>query len=125
MTNYSIGDFLIKLKNAALAGRKIVEADYFKLGEAVAKVLTKEGFLESCKKEDGKLFVKLLFIEKKPVISGVSLISTPGLRVYKARAQLAKIRGFGTVLISTPKGILALKKALKEGVGGEVIARIW
>ena len=124
-TNYPVGDFVIRLKNAALAGNKEFGVAETKLIVASCKALVKIGVLEGFKTDNGKLVVKLAFKSKKPVILGARLISKPGLRIYKKVDELIKIKGPSTFLISTPKGIISSKEAIKQRAGGEVIAEIW
>ena len=81
--NYPIGDFLIRVKNAALARNHEIVVTNSKLVENVAILLEKEGYLEGIKKEKGKLLVRLSYRKKEPVILGLKLVSSPGLRVYK------------------------------------------
>jgi small subunit ribosomal protein S8 len=121
---YPLGDFLIRIKNAVMAGRKDVAAQNTKLIHAVAKTLKSGGYLEEVKVEDGQLKVKLAYRKKQPVILDVSLVSTPGLRVYMGADELEKRRGPQTLLISTSKGIMLTKDAVRKNLGGEVIAEI-
>lgn len=125
MTNYPIGDFLIRVKNAAMAGGKDVEFEANKLVEAVAKVLVKSGHLGSVTNTKGTLTVKLAIKRKEPVILDIKLVSKPGLRVYKNLDELKDKKGASTYVISTPKGVMSTKEAIKLGTGGEVIAEIW
>ena len=125
MTNYPIGDFIIRLKNTALAGNKEFEVGKTVLIKNACSALEKMGFVENFKEKDGKLTVSLSFKNKKPVILGLKLVSKPGLRIYKGADELAKIRKPSVLLISTPKGLLSSSNAIKQRVGGEVIAEIW
>ncbi len=125
MTNYPIGDFLIRVKNAAMAGGKDVEFQSNKLVFAVARVLEKSGYLGSVTNAKGKLSVTLAIKRKEPVIMDIKLVSKPGLRVYKNLDQLKDKKGASTYIISTPKGVMSTKEAIKLGTGGEVIAEIW
>jgi small subunit ribosomal protein S8 len=125
MTNYPIGDFLIRIKNAVLAGRHEVVATSTKQIMAVAHTLKTEGFLDEVKKEDGQAVVRLSYKKKEPVISNLRLVSRPGLRIYKKAEELAKIKGPSIFIISTSKGIMSSKEALKKRLGGEVIAEVF
>lgn len=122
--NYPIGDFLIRLKNASLAGRKSVVTDSSKLVKAVAQVLEKEGYLTDIVEKEGKLSVKLAFRKKSPILVDVVLISKPGLRVYMGKEDLDSIKGPSIFILSTSQGVLSGRQAVKKGLGGEVIAKI-
>jgi len=124
MQNYPVGDFLIRIKNAALADKKEVEVFSSKFVKEVAKTLKEEGFLNTIEEKKGKIKVTLSFSHKKPVVMDIKLISRPGLRLYKNVEELEKIKRPTIFLISTPKGVLSSKKAIKERVGGEILAEI-
>ena len=122
--NFPIGDFLIKIKNAALAGRSDVVYRNIGLVRAVAEALKEAGYVSDIKKEGGEIHLKISFKNKKPILMDLKVISKPGLRIYKSVNEIKKFRGPSFYIISTPKGVLLSKKALKLGVGGEVIAEI-
>ena len=123
-TNYTVGDFLITVKNAALANKKTIEVRESRMTKAVAEALLKLGFLSSVEVKDGLLFVSLAYKKKAPILSDIKLISKPGLRVYWDLKKLKEYRSPAVLLLSTSKGILSSKEALKEGLGGEVIAEV-
>jgi len=123
--NYPVGDFLIRLKNAAMAERSVVSANKSKLNKAVAEALKKEGFLDEVKEEKDGLTVKLSFRKKEPVLLDVKLVSKPGLRIYMNVEELVAKKGPSVVILSTPLGVLSAKDAIKKKVGGEVIAEIF
>ena len=125
MVGYPVGDFLIRIKNAALARQKEVVVQRTKLIEATAKALVKERYLEDLKKDGDEIKVSLTFRAKEPEILGLKLISKPGLRVYVGVEELAKRRKPSTLFLSTPKGIVSAKDAIKGRVGGEAIFEIW
>lgn len=124
MTNYQIADFLIRLKNASMAGIKAVEFPKTNLVLAVAKTLKKEGFLDTVAEKDNQITVTLAIFMKKPVLSNVKIISRPGLRIYKNVDELLAIKTPETFILSTPKGVMAHKEAIKQRTGGEVIAKV-
>lgn len=128
--NYIIGDFVIQLKNAALAHRKEVVAPYANLSKAVAQVLKKEGFVDAITEEsvDGKrmLSVSLRYQRRKPAITDIDLVSKPSLRTYVGSSEIAKKQGrSSTAILSTNIGILTGNDAIKKGVGGELLFKIW
>ena len=125
MTNYPIGDFLIKIKNAAMSGNREVEVVATNFIVSVANVLKKLGYLEEVKKKDNILRVVLAFHKKEPVLINLKLVSRPGLRTYINFDELSKRKGASFLIISSPKGVMSSKEALKSAVGGEVIAEVW
>jgi len=124
MQTYPVGDFLIRIKNASLANKKEVEVFSSNFVKEVAKTLKDEGFLNTVEEKKGKISVTLAFSHKKPVVMDIKLISRPGLRIYKSVDELEKIKGPSILLISTPKGVLSSRKAIKQRMGGEVLAEI-
>lgn len=122
--NYPVGDFLIQIKNAALAKRKSVTLSSTKLIKAVADSMVTSGFLHDVDVKDGMLTVGLVYRQKQPVVMNIMLVSKPGLRIYMNVDQLEKRKKPSILILSTPKGVMSSKKALKERVGGEVIAEI-
>ncbi|OGM75549.1 30S ribosomal protein S8 [Candidatus Woesebacteria bacterium RIFOXYB1_FULL_38_16] len=124
MVNYPIGDFIIRIKNAARSGQKEVVVKKTKFINEMAKVLKKEGFLNKISENNGDLTVELATHKKEVVIVDMKLISKPGLRIYADTDELSKRRGVSVLILSTPKGLMSQKEALKNGVGGEVIVEV-
>ena len=125
MTNYSIGDFLIRISNAAMAKLNEVSIPSTKLIKDVAKALEKSGYLSEVEEKKGILTARLTIKRKKPVIMRLKLVSRPGLRIYMGAKELEKKRGPSRLLLSTPKGIMLSPEAIKNHMGGEVIAEVW
>lgn len=127
MTNYPLGDFLIQIKNAGMAGRKEVTLKTSKLINAVSKVLKKENILDSVSEKDGMLTVTLAQHNKEAVLLDLKLISKPGLRKYMNVDDLKtrRRRGASFIILSTPKGIKTSDDCIKEKTGGEALAEIW
>jgi small subunit ribosomal protein S8 len=122
---YPVGDFLIRVKNAATSTKKEVKAPYTKLIGEVAKVLKNEGYIDMVEAKDREIYVKLTMRRKEPVLLGLELISTPGLRQYISAEELGLKRGPEMYILSTPQGVLASRAAIKKNVGGELIAKVW
>lgn len=125
MINYPIGDFLIQIKNAANADKKEFEVDSTNLIKDTAQTLKSAGYLEEVSEKGGVLSIRLAYKKKEPVLMNIKLVSKPGLRIYMNVDDIEKIKGPFTLLISTPKGVVTSKRAIKERIGGEVIAKIW
>ena len=123
--DYPIGDFLIRVKNTARSEKRELSVAKTKLVKAVAQVLVKEGYLDEVKEKKGNLSVKLAYWRKAPVLIDLKLVSKPGLRIYMGVDELAKIKSPSIFVLSTPKGVMSLREALKKRLGGEVIVEIW
>jgi len=131
MTSDTIGDFIIRLKNAGAVKKESISVPFSSLKLAVAEKLKDAGFVASIDKK-GKKVRKTLDVVLKydtegiHVIHGVKRISKPGRRVYRSVSEIMPVRyGYGTLVLSTPKGILTGKEARKENVGGEALFEIW
>lgn len=127
--NRKVIDFIIRIKNASLARRRVVSIPYSNLNKNIGKVLVKENYLEDLTSEsnEGKkiLVAHLKYQKRKPVLQGITIVSKPSLRVYEKNKNIGQRRGFGALIISTSQGIMTEKEAKKKGVGGETLFRIW
>lgn len=125
-SNYRAGDFLIRIKNSAMARRSELSLTNTKFIHALALSLKEEGFLNDVKLTEGILTVQLAQSHKLPLLMDLRLVSKPGLRVYKSVSELKKRKvGSSILILSTPSGIMSGKKAIKNNLGGEVIVEIW
>lgn len=126
-----IGDFINRLKNASAVSHREVVLPYSRLKQAVAEVLKGEGYLSAVEKStEGKLpvlKVALAYDSKgRARLRGARRISKPGRRLYKPARELFPVKyGTGSLILSTPKGIMTEKTARKENVGGETLFEIW
>ena len=131
MYNDPIADMLTRIRNASNVGLPMVEVPASKLKIELAKVLLKEGYIRSYEiREAGNH--KTLRILLKYDAQGYALIrklvrvSRPGLRKYYKVDNLPRIlAGAGTVIVSTPKGLLSDREARKARVGGEVLCYVY
>jgi len=124
ISNYSAGDFLIRIKNTCMSGKKTVSTRKTKLIENLAKALKNAGFLDAVEVAENKITVQITYKNKKPLIMDIQLVSKPGLRVYKSYEALESIKSPSTFIVTTSKGIMTAKDAVKNRVGGEIIAEI-
>ena len=124
VTNYPVGDFLIRIKNAAIAKNHDLVVTKTSLVKEVAKILEKSGYITNIREEGNNLSMNLTYIKKEPVIMDIKLISKPGLRVYKNVKELKEYRGPSILIVSTPRGLMTGSQALKSNVGGEIIAEV-
>jgi small subunit ribosomal protein S8 len=122
-----IADMLTRIRNGQQAGKATVAMPSSKMKSAIASVLKGEGYISefSVSEANGKplLEVELKYFQGQPVIDMVKRVSRPGLRIYKSRDELPKVRGgLGIAIISTSKGIMTDRAARAAGHGGEVVA---
>jgi len=126
-----IGDFIIQLKNAGAVRKERVLLPYSEFKMAVAQKLKEAGYVLNVEKK-GKKIKKMLEIELSyekegaHKVRGVKRISKPGRRVYRRAEDLHPVRfGYGSLILSTPRGVKTNEEARKEQVGGEVLFEIW
>ncbi|MCU7914337.1 MAG: 30S ribosomal protein S8 [Candidatus Thiodiazotropha sp. (ex Gloverina cf. vestifex)] len=122
-----IADMLTRIRNGQAAKKTIVELPSSKQKLAIANLLKKEGFLQEVNLSDKAakptLVLELRYFQGRPVIDLIKRVSRPGLRVYKGRDELPKVRdGLGVAIISTSKGVMTDRAARDIGQGGEVVA---
>jgi small subunit ribosomal protein S8 len=128
-----VADFLTRLRNAAKAQHQEVVIPASNLKRELARILAEQGYIESydVRTPDGRpgqeLVVTLKYTEqRKPVISGLERVSRPGQRTYVDHAHIPRIQGgMGTSIISTSRGVMTGHEARRQGIGGEVVARVW
>lgn len=126
-----IADLIIRLKNAGIAKKPSIVLTYSKLKMAILDVLVKEGFVKSAVKK-GKKVIKYIEVtldyhtDGTPKISGTERVSKTSKRVYLPVKLIRPVRnGFGLLVLSTPKGVMSGKDAIKEKVGGEALFKVW
>jgi len=125
-----IADMIIRIKNAFMANRSSVSIPHSKLKEALAKILEKEGYVESFEVKptvpQKTIEIKLKYIGKIPAITEVKRVSKPGRRVYAPVKKIPKaLGGYGVTIVSTSKGVVTGNQARKMGVGGELLCQVW
>jgi small subunit ribosomal protein S8 len=129
-----VSDFLTRLRNAAQAQHENVVMPSSKLKRELARILVEQGYITryditepSAGQPGERITVTLKYTDdRKPVISGLERVSRPGRRTYVDHAHIPRIQGgMGTAIISTSKGVMTGHEARTEGLGGEVVARVW
>lgn len=121
-----IADMLTRIRNAQAAGKAWVRMPASRLKMAIAEVLKSEGYItdaviaEVAGKQE--LTITLKYFQEKPVIELIQRVSKPGLRVFKGKDELPRVRGgLGVAIVSTPRGVMSDRVARAAGHGGEVL----
>ena len=113
-----ISDYLTRLRNAQMAGHKVVDIPASNLKKEITKILHEKGYILNYKFEDEvnfqgniKVALKYNLRTKIPAIKKLIRISKPGLRKYTDSKNLPRvINGLGIAIISTSKGVIKEKK---------------
>jgi small subunit ribosomal protein S8 len=131
MTADPIADMLTRVRNALAARHAKVDVPASRLKTEIARILKDEGYILNftTTEEGAKKYIRL-YLKYTPqntsVISKIERVSRPGCRVYAGSKEIPRILGgLGINILTTPKGVMTGSAARKEGVGGEVLCRIW
>ncbi len=125
-----IADMLTRIRNASRARHEDVLVPASRTKLAIARILKEEGFIEDFSEfQDGPrsaLRIRLRYVGRVPVVSGLKRISKPGLRVYAAKTDIPRVLGgLGVVIVSTSQGIMTGAQARRGQLGGEILAYVW
>jgi small subunit ribosomal protein S8 len=124
-----VADMFVRMRNAQAVGKLEVAVPSSKLKVAIAQVLADEGYIRDFRVQDraGKstLVIGLKYHDGRPVIETLDRVSRPGLRIYKACADLPTVQsGLGIAVVSTSRGVMTDRAARAGGLGGEVLCRV-
>ncbi len=126
-----IADYLTRVRNALMAGHKIVEIPASNMKKEITKILLEKGYILSFKfEEDDKqglirIALKYNAETKSPAIKSIKRVSRPGLRKYTGAKELPRVlNGLGIAIVSTSQGVMTDKEARKMNIGGEVLCYV-
>ena len=128
-----IADYLTRVRNAQMAGHKVVDIPASNMKKAITKILYDKGYILNFKLEETtnnqgniKVALKYNLQTKLPAIKKITRISKPGLRKYTDYKKLPRvINGLGIAILSTSQGVITDKEARNLNVGGEVICHVY
>jgi small subunit ribosomal protein S8 len=134
--NDPIADMLTRVRNAVMAGQAQVAMPSSKIKSEIARILKDEGFVDNFEVVDDEktgfkvLRLKIKYVgerrERRPVLSGIERVSTPGRRIYTRKMDIPWVlSGLGVAILSTPKGVMTGARARQLGVGGEILCKVW
>jgi len=132
MVTDPIADFLTRIRNAQMAGHRIVDIPASNLKRRMTEILYRQGFILKYKFEDDnkqgiiKIALKYDADTKQPAIQSLERVSRPGLRQYAKPADIRRVKnGLGIAILSTSKGVMTDKEARAQNVGGEVLCNVY
>ena len=132
-----IADMLTRIRNAVIAKHTRVDMPASRLKAEIARILLDEGYIQGFKvldeaatKTSAATKILRLFLKYGPhgekLITGVQRISRPGRRVYFGKEDVPDVLGgLGTSILTTSRGVMTGREAVRAGVGGEVLCNIW
>ncbi|QCX01058.1 30S ribosomal protein S8 [Aggregatimonas sangjinii] len=132
MVTDTIADYLTRIRNANMAGHRVVEIPASNVKKEMTKILFDQGYILSYKfledKVQGTIKIALKYdkVTKEPVIRKLQRVSKPGLRKYTGSETLPRVlNGLGIAIVSTSHGVMTSKQAKRENVGGEVLCYVY
>jgi small subunit ribosomal protein S8 len=140
MFNDTISDVLTRIRNAGMVKSTTVRIPLTRLSQQLCQILEKEGYIASFQREgvtspkgDASKDAAFLSIQlkysgpqRKPCITNLRRISTPGLRIYTNAQDIPKVLGgMGIVIISTSQGLMTDREARYRRIGGEIVCSVW
>lgn len=126
-----IADMLTRIRNACRAGHRTVDLPASNIKREIARILLEQGYVNRVfVVEDSKQGMLRIYLrydrDGKPIIRGLRRASKPGLRRYRAAADMDRVlNGLGVAVVTTSKGVMTDEECRKSGVGGEVLCHIW
>jgi small subunit ribosomal protein S8 len=131
MINDMVADALTRIRNASMRKLEVTKLLHSKLTESILAILQDKNYIESFNvvEEGRKKFINVVLKyddNGSSVINEIKRISKPGRRVYKGKDEIKRFKnGYGTIVVSTSKGVLSNDEAHKLGVGGELLCSVW
>ena len=127
-----IADFLTRIRNAQMAGHKVVDIPSSNLKKKITEILFDQGYISNYRFDDNSNYQGVIKIALKydkfkiPAIKKLTRISKPGLRKYVNNDSVPRvINGLGIAILSTSKGVITDKKARELKIGGEVLCHVY
>jgi small subunit ribosomal protein S8 len=108
-----------------------VDVPASKLKTEIARILKEEGYIANFKvaEEGVKKIIKIYLkyaTDSSPVVTGIERVSRPGCRTYVGKTGIPRVQGgLGISILTTPQGVMTGRTAHKQGVGGEILCRVW
>ncbi len=131
MTSDPIADMLTRVRNAMVARHPKVDVPASKLKTEIARILKEEGYIANFKvaEEGVKKVIKIYLkysADNSPVITRIERVSRPGCRAFAGKDDIPQVQGgLGISILTTAQGVMTGRTARKQGVGGEILCKIW
>lgn len=126
-----IADMLTRIRNAGKAKHRRVDIPGSKLNTEIARILQEQGYIKNYKFiQDNKQGILRVYLKydknQKHAIYSIERVSKPGRRVYTKNQNIKPVyNGLGIAILSTSKGVMTDKQAIKENAGGEILCNVW
>ena len=127
-----IADLLTALRNASQARKLLLEVPASRFKAALLECLKKEGYIQNWRllKEGNPQGILRIYLkytkDRRPVLRQIHRVSRPGLRIYVPKTKMPKVlSGLGTAILTTPRGVFSGVEAKRQGLGGEILCKVW
>jgi small subunit ribosomal protein S8 len=125
-----IADMLTRIRNAIAVRKSEVTMPHSKVKQSVAELLKHGGFVKDVKVTEAGIGKTLRIVinaeDENARITEIVRLSKPGRRHYVGSAEIPTVkRGRGIVIVSTSKGMMIGGDAKKQGIGGELICKVY
>jgi len=129
-TTDPIADMLSRIRNAIAVSKSEIALPHSKVKESVARLLKDNHYIDSVAVEAAPVGKTLKLTLNAPQtnahITEIVRLSTPGRRSYAGAESIPTVkRGRGVVIVSTSKGMMTGTQAKKQGIGGELICKVY
>ena len=132
MVTDPIADFLTRIRNAQMAGHRVVDIPASNLKKRMTEILYNQGYILKYKFEDDnkqgmiKIALKYNTSTRVPAITKMQRASRPGLRKYSSAVEMPRVlNGLGIAIVSTSRGVITDKEARQHNIGGEVLCYVY
>ncbi len=124
-----IADMLARMRNAQMRQKASVLVPSSRMKLAILDVMMREGYIRSYEVEQGEGFpmvrVEIKYFHGRPVIRAMKRVSKPSVQMYASVRKMPSVaNGLGTVILSTPKGVLSDREARAQHVGGKILLTV-
>jgi len=125
MTNPT-ADLFTRISNAKLAKNERVSIPYSRYKMMILGVLNREGYIGNINEDKKNGMIRVEFSDTGRHFEKIEVISKPSSKIYVKKNKIPRSKGgYGTVILSTPKGVMSDNEARKNGVGGELVCEIY
>jgi small subunit ribosomal protein S8 len=127
----TIGDFLTIIRNASAARKDLAITPHSKMRLALLSILKSEGYIANYSEGQGDkgfktLEIRFKYVDNTPAITGIERHSTPGRRLYYGAREIPRVLGgLGVAILTTSRGVMRARDAREQGVGGELVCKVW
>lgn len=131
MVTDPIADLLTRIRNANTARKEKVDAPASKMKQAIVDILKREGYIRSYRivDEKGHKIIRIFLkygSKQERIITRIERISRPSVRQYANKDSIPRIiNGLGIAILSTSRGLMTDREARRQGIGGEILCKIW